>query len=149
MIVCKNCQHVNPDDNASCSKCFMPMRESKVVDQPQQVVQEKKNTPPQSGGGSVGIYSLVLSNGTERSLHPGDNLIGRKGNVDIAVPNDSFMSRQHATLTVNNDGCYLKDTHSSNGTTIGNKAIPTTPIKIKEETTFTCGRTTFTLRCKG
>jgi len=126
----------------------MPMRESRVANPKQQVEQEKRNKLPESGRGSVGIYSLVLSNSTERSLHPGDNLIGRKGNVDIAVPNDSFMSRQHATLTVNNDGCYLRDTNSRNGTTIGKKAIPTTPIKIKEETTFICGRTKFTLRCK-
>jgi pSer/pThr/pTyr-binding forkhead associated (FHA) protein len=42
--------------------------------------------------------------------------IGRREDSDMCVRNDTFVSRQHAFLHLENGGWWLEDCHSRNGT---------------------------------
>lgn len=46
--------------------------------------------------------------------------IGRKDNNDLCLRNDTFVSRQHATLMWRDNGWWLEDKDSTNGTFLEN-----------------------------
>jgi len=146
MLVCKNCQTVNGDADSNCSNCFMPLKESRVQkpDKNQNKVVYKQDSPNQK----TVQYEVILDNGTSRSLHHGDNVIGRIGNVDIAVPDDNYMSRKHAVLTIGKGDCYIRDINSKNGSLVNGRRITTSPEKIYPGDKFVCGRTNFILTQK-
>ena len=146
MLVCKNCQTVNSDDNSNCSNCYMPLKESHVQSSGKN--QKKVNYQQGSPKFKTIRYEVLLDNGTSRSLHDGDNVIGRIGNVDIAVPNDSYMSRKHAVLTIGKGDCFIRDINSKNGSLVNGRRISTSPEKIYPGDKFVCGRTNFILTRK-
>jgi len=49
--------------------------------------------------------------------------IGRSPENDVAIPDDRFISRQHARLSLEDDGCYLVDLNGVNGTYLGEARI--------------------------
>ena len=67
-----------------------------------------------------GRLSLILPSGglrDVRHLHGGEVVLGREEG-DIVFRDDEFLSRRHAVLRWQNNGCVLDDLKSSNGTFI-------------------------------
>jgi pSer/pThr/pTyr-binding forkhead associated (FHA) protein len=124
----------------------MPLKESHVQSSGKN--QKKVNYQQGSPKFKTIRYEVLLDNGTSRSLHDGDNVIGRIGNVDIAVPNDSYMSRKHAVLTIGKGDCFIRDINSKNGSLVNGRRISTSPEKIYPGDKFVCGRTNFILTRK-
>lgn len=58
---------------------------------------------------------LVSSDGTEFALKAGANTFGRKGENDVQI-SDPYVSGRHGTIEVSDDGIFLTDTGSTNGT---------------------------------
>jgi len=49
--------------------------------------------------------------------------IGRSVENDVTIPDDRFISRQHARLSFENGSCYLVDLNGVNGTYLGEARI--------------------------
>jgi len=72
---------------------------------------------------------LLLFNGRELPLQPGDNILGRTGEGVIALDAPS-VSRQHARLTIANGQAVIEDLGSKNGTWVGPAEV-TGPTLVK------------------
>jgi DNA-binding winged helix-turn-helix (wHTH) protein len=76
---------------------------------------------------------LLLFNGRELPLHPGDNILGRTGEGIIALDAPS-VSRQHARLTIANGQAVIEDLGSKNGTWVGPVEVTgPTPLRNGDE----------------
>lgn len=74
-----------------------------------------------------GYPKILIKAGPEEgqsfSLEEGESFgIGRSDN-NIVVVTDSSVSRNHALITKKEDGYYIRDVGSSNGTTVNNQAL--------------------------
>ena len=80
------------------------------------------------GGADVPAYTLVIQSGIQRGLsYPlkmGDNSIGRESGNDIIITEDT-ISRDHARITVGEEGVWIEDLNSSNGTFVNGQRIAT------------------------
>ena len=64
---------------------------------------------------------LTSKNGDKFPLKSGANTIGRKGS--ISLPDDRFMSKVHASVSIAGSACSLSDSQSKNGTMLNGKKI--------------------------
>jgi diguanylate cyclase (GGDEF)-like protein len=71
----------------------------------------------------VHIYPSGPDMGRRYPLHPGRTLIGRGETAAVRVQ-DNSVSRMHAVVESNTDGCYIIDQKSLNGTHVND--LPTT-----------------------
>ena len=89
-----------------------------------------------SSGNTAGRDSarwLLLFNGRELPLQPGDNILGRTGEGVIALEAPS-VSRQHARLTIANGQAVIEDLGSKNGTWVGPVEVTgPTPLRNGDE----------------
>ena len=73
------------------------------------------------------MYLFILNgplDGQRLSLAPGTHIIGRAGDVSISLPEDQFVSGQHADLHLDGSGkMTLKDRGSRNGTFLLGEAV--------------------------
>lgn len=58
--------------------------------------------------------------------------IGRKDDNDLILKNDTFVSRYHAHLVWRDDGWWLEDVKSTNGTFLENQADIFTDERVQE-----------------
>src|SRR5260221_4589396 len=98
VIHCPVCQTANPPGDRWCQDCGFMLASA----QPE-TVEVAVSTGPR----------LVL-NGREFELHAGANSIGRVG-ADVLLA-DATVSRHHATLSLEEDGAWIEDVGSTNGT---------------------------------
>lgn len=84
----------------------------------------------QQGGTRRGNFALVLTNAIHiYPLAGGATTIGRDKNCRIQLT-DPVISRQHATIVLNNDNLVITDLCSTNGTFInGHKVTCTTLLR--------------------
>jgi DNA-binding winged helix-turn-helix (wHTH) protein len=76
---------------------------------------------------------LLLFNGRELPLQPGDNILGRTGEGVIALDAPS-VSRQHARVTIANGQAVIDDLGSKNGTWVGPVEVAgPTPLRNGDE----------------
>ena len=76
---------------------------------------------------------LLLFNGRELPLQPGDNILGRTGEGVIALDAPS-VSRQHARLTIADGHAVIEDLGSKNGTWVGPVEVTgPTPLRNGDE----------------
>ncbi|MCC6685717.1 MAG: FHA domain-containing protein, partial [Fimbriimonadaceae bacterium] len=87
---------------------------------------------------------LVDEAGREHTLRPGENILGRQG--DIAL-DDARVSRRHASINVGED-LILKDLGSTNGTKLGNDPI-TAPALLEQGSVVSLGGFKLTLSLPG
>jgi pSer/pThr/pTyr-binding forkhead associated (FHA) protein len=73
------------------------------------------------GAPTIKLNRLVDESGREHVLRPGENTIGRTG--DIAIE-DGRVSRLHASVTVRDGKYTLQDLGSTNGTKVNGTALP-------------------------
>ncbi|MEZ0325371.1 MAG: FHA domain-containing protein [Fimbriimonas sp.] len=88
---------------------------------------------------------LVGPNG-EHPLKPGPNIYGRKAGNDIIVP-DPYVSGKHGQIEVTDDGVYLTDLGSSNGTFVNEaKLAPNMRTLITTEDVIRLGSMEFRVK---
>ena len=89
-----------------------------------------------SAAGTAGRDSarwLLLFDGRELPLQPGDNILGRTGEGVVALDAPS-VSRQHARLTVSDGHAVIEDLGSKNGTWVGPVEVTgPTPLRNGDE----------------
>jgi len=77
------------------------------------------------------MYQLIIEKGGPINkrfrLLKNQMIIGRISECDIVIPYSNEISRRHAEICVRNDGCYITDLNSSNGTMIN--GIPLQPMQ--------------------
>lgn len=65
--------------------------------------------------------------------------VGRSKNSNICIGQDSYVSRNHARISVEKDQFFIEDLKSTNGTYLKNKRI-TTPIQFLPGTEAVIGK---------
>jgi FHA domain-containing protein len=72
--------------------------------------------PPVHTGRLVVVKSPELDEGTDFELNSSQLTIGRGGQNDIPLPEDEYASARHARLEPRQDGVWVQDLGSTNGT---------------------------------
>lgn len=82
---------------------------------------------------------LVTADGTrEFALKPGANVVGRE-NADVLLAHNT-VSRKHAVVTVEENGVFVEDCGSTNGTSVdGHKIEPGERVQVKNGTEVVFG----------
>ena len=125
MVTCKNCRHKNNDDAAACSNCSMPLHESRIIT------------------GTKTASVLHLKNGKTIELKRRETIIGRAGT--ISFPHDKFMSKTHAKIIAQKNGCTIHDLKSKNGTIINKRKLKA-PHPLRSGDTIQIGSTRLTYK---
>jgi len=99
------------------------------------------------GAPTVQLPTLVDSTGREHTLRPGDQVIGRQGDL---VVEDARLSRRHARLSLNGTDVTVTDLGSTNGTTLDGRALtPETAEALVPGQTLSLGGVEFSLSVPG
>jgi pSer/pThr/pTyr-binding forkhead associated (FHA) protein len=131
-VKCRSCGHDNNPDDDSCAFCGSPLPRRKAgaagetptvqVPQANQAQAPRASTAQAPAASddpfatSVGA-ALRLPNGRVVTLQPGDRLmVGRGQDSPVADLCTDNISRVHAFVAVRDDGVYLMDSRSTNGT---------------------------------
>lgn len=78
------------------------------------------------------------------AISGGTLTIGRKSGNDVVLDNDAYLSGQHAEVTADNNGVYLADLGSTNGTSLnGKKLSPNEPALLLEGDEVQLGQTKY------
>lgn len=106
-VQCPVCKSFNPPAVAFCNECgliFDRMLEGDAF-----------------GAPAVQLPVLVDGEGSEHILRPGENVIGRQGDILIE---DTRVSRRHASVEVNGESLVVRDLGSTNGTKVDGAEVP-------------------------
>jgi FHA domain len=146
-VTCRDCGRDNDAGNGSCNYCGSPLprRKASAAGDTATVQVPAPSTPQPPGADaarepeadaagaprasddpfavSAGAV-LRLPGGRAITLEPGDRLmIGRSQDSPLADMCTDNISRSHAFITVREDGVYLTDSRSTNGTYLGGSRI--------------------------
>jgi len=77
--------------------------------------------------GSQGVYAMRVFE------LKATNIVGREHSCDVALPEDTTVSRRHAVITVSGSECSIKDEGSSNGTFINGAKVAEQTLKPGDE----------------
>jgi pSer/pThr/pTyr-binding forkhead associated (FHA) protein len=105
-IQCPVCQTTNPPGDRWCQDCGFLLSSA---------APEALELPTVSG-------PRLALDGREFELRTGPNTLGRV-NADVLLP-DATVSRHHATLTIQEDGAWIQDEGSTNGTYLNGSPVP-------------------------
>jgi pSer/pThr/pTyr-binding forkhead associated (FHA) protein len=90
---------------------------------------------------------MLLFNGREIPLRPGEHILGRTGDGIIALDAPS-VSRQHARLTISGDEAVIEDLRSKNGTWVGPVEV-TGPTALRNGDAIRLGSLVVTIHASG
>jgi hypothetical protein len=79
--------------------------------------------PPRQTGKLVVVKSPALKVGGDYTLDSAPLTVGRSGQNDVGLPNDEFASAKHARFEPRQDGVWLHDLGSSNGTYVNGRRV--------------------------
>jgi pSer/pThr/pTyr-binding forkhead associated (FHA) protein len=100
--------------------------------------------PPQSrlanSGRLVVVTSPHLDEGTDVALNSAQVTVGRGGQNDIALPEDDYVSARHVRFEPRQDGVWVQDLGSTNGTFL-NGARLEEPRRLKPGDVVKVGET--------
>ena len=77
--------------------------------------------------GSQGVYAMRIFE------LKATNIVGREPSCDVALPEDTTVSRRHAVITVSGSECSIRDEGSSNGTFINGAKVTEQTLKPGDE----------------
>jgi DNA-binding winged helix-turn-helix (wHTH) protein len=100
-------------------------------------------SPAGADGTPVTACRLILGD-REIKLPPGVHILGRSGDAAVLV-DDVGVSRQHARITVSQDGAMLEDLGSKNGTMLNGHAIEG-PARLADGHAIVLGATVLKFR---
>lgn len=95
------------------------------------VLSDAQVTPISVAGGSVvpppvsvtPNPRLTMENGTEIPMQGETMRVGREPGLEVSLPGESTVSREHASLSLRDGGLYVTDTGSTNGTFVNGRKI--------------------------
>lgn len=88
----------------------------------------------------------LVGDGTEYPLKPGANTFGRKSDNDVAIV-DAYVSGRHGLIELADDGIFLTDIGSTNGTVLNDARLtPNMRTGITPDDTIRLGSLTFQVR---
>ncbi|MBF0611174.1 MAG: FHA domain-containing protein [Magnetococcales bacterium] len=93
--------------------------------------------PPQPDSMGGAIYVLLKEVGNSSFF-----TIGRTGESDLTF-NDNSVSKEHAELSIVDGHYFLRDTNSTNGTTLNGKNVKHEPVEIRAGDEVVFGRLAF------
>lgn len=105
-VQCPVCKSLNPIGVMFCVECGL--------------ILDRAMDGDAFGAPAIQLMKLIDQSGREHILRPGENTIGRAG--DIAIE-DGRVSRQHASISVLNGVYSLKDLQSTNGTKLNDASL--------------------------
>ncbi len=110
-VQCPVCKMFNPAGMICCVECGL--------------IFEMALEGDAFGAPSVQLPVLVDQSGREYPIRPGQNSVGREGDIQLSEPK---ASRRHAMITLNGDALTIEDLGSTNGTSLnGTKLSPNVP----------------------
>ena len=80
--------------------------------------------------GSLNILT-GLKSGTEVALGSGTSVLGREAGCEVFLP-DKTVSRRHAQIIFRQNGYFLEDLHSRNGTYVNGRKIEE-PLRLSDQ----------------
>jgi len=90
--------------------------------------------------------ATLVGAGKEFALKKGVNSFGRKAENDVHIP-DPYISGKHGTIEVAEDGIYITDVGSSNGTMLNDaKLVPNMRTNLTPEDVIRLGSMEFQVR---
>ena len=118
-VECPVCNTSNPRSEVYCIDCgFLLGEEPAAVEETEE---------------ADAVYKLATPDGTrEFVLHPGENVVGRE-NADVLLSHNT-VSRKHAVVLVEENGVFVTDSGSTNGTMLDG-----TPLQAEEKTALVDG----------
>lgn len=134
-IQCPVCKSHNPPGVIYCVECGLVFSTSDSL--PDDVFSAPPIRPP----------CLVDAAGREQYLRPGENLVGREGDILLT---DSRCSRKHAKICLDGEKVYIEDLGSTNGTTVNGQPLQAnTRTEIKQGDTIAFAGLEMTLNFPG
>lgn len=114
-VQCPVCKTFNPAGMICCVECGLIFEMSLDGDA--------------FGAPAVQLPVLVDQSGREYPIRPGQNVVGREGDIQLGEPK---ASRRHAMITLDGDNLTLEDLGSTNGTSLnGTKLSQGSPQPLK------------------
>lgn len=93
--------------------------------------------------------ALLVGDDAEYPLMPGTNTFGRKSDNQVTIA-DPYVSGRHGTIEVEEDGVYLTDTGSTNGTVLNDARLAAHQrTLLKPDDVIRLGSLTFRVRPAG
>lgn len=126
--ICPICNNEFDGGAAVCTKCGY-----KIIGS----TQSFKPVPLDDGGqvaSGKGAHRYDLrivrgpQTGVDLDLRPGTLTVGRDPQCDLFL-NDMTVSRSHAVIEVNDDGCIIRDQDSFNGVWVNNRMVEACALK--------------------
>ncbi|GIV01947.1 MAG: hypothetical protein KatS3mg015_0777 [Fimbriimonadales bacterium] len=108
-IQCPVCRTHNPPGVVYCVECGLVFSTSEQL--PDDVFSAPPVRPP----------CLIDEAGREQFLRPGENSVGREGDILLTDPR---CSRRHAKIYYEQDKLFLEDIGSTNGTQVNGEPLP-------------------------
>jgi pSer/pThr/pTyr-binding forkhead associated (FHA) protein len=134
--ICGICGSTTPLMDPYCGDCGFLLSSAVAADAAPPV----EETPP--------AELVDPQTGRRFRLHAGVNTLGRQG-TDILI-NEGTVSRNHATLTVENGGVIVEDLGSSNGTKVGSQRLSANqPVRANPGDNLRFGNWNVTLTMSG
>jgi FHA domain len=93
-------------------------------------LRNRRSSEPRSMGRLVVLQSPALDERTEFELDSAGITIGRSAQNDVALDEDEFASASHARVEPRQDGVWLEDVGSTNGTFLNGVKV-SRPRKLK------------------
>jgi hypothetical protein len=141
-VKCRSCGSDNAVGDDSCGYCGSPLPRRKAS--PAAAGETATAQPDQASddpfAAAVGV-TLRLANGRVITLEPGDRLmVGRSQDSPLADICTDNISWEHAFITVRDDGVYLTDSRSTNGTYLnGIRLEPDREYRLAGSTAISLG----------
>lgn len=91
--------------------------------------------------------AFLIIDGEEKPLKAGLNTFGRKPENDVQIA-DPYVSGKHGTIDVRDEGIFITDVGSTNGTLLNGEKLPPnveTPLTVEDD--IRIGGLTLSIRC--
>ncbi len=122
-VQCPTCKSRNPAGVIFCNECGL--------------IFDRALPGDAFGAPAVQLPVLVDESGREYPIRPGENVVGREGDILIS---DSGVSRRHACISLDGAILALSDLGSSNGTLLNSKRIASgSSVTLSEGDTISFG----------
>ncbi|HXF37855.1 MAG TPA: FHA domain-containing protein [Actinomycetota bacterium] len=137
-VYCTRCGHRNPDDARFCARCGASLEEETTVSLTPVEVEEEvtEELPPIHGELEPGQALLVVKRGPNAGstflLERDVTTAGRGPENDVFL-DDITVSRRHAEIVRREDGFFIRDLGSLNGTYVNRERVEETKLASGDE----------------
>lgn len=148
-VYCAECGFQNPEAANFCSRCGATLNKGEAGEQTMTFTPDEVEDDPAAARHDLGGQgpALVVRSGGGRageSFFPSTErtLIGRSPECDVFL-DDVTVSRRHAVLVHRDDGYYIDDEESLNGTYVNRRRVESAKLEDGDEVQIGKYRLTF------